>query len=355
MVVQSINSIAQSVKNKIFTYSTGLISSIKKRNCIQMGKHLSLSHDALYRVLGLEKEGIDAIFTALFHMMLKLTNAEKGWLIVDDTLISKAFSNLLPGIDYLHDSSTGQTTKGLSMVVIAWTNGSITIPINFTFWFSKNVFTDGYKTKIELAQELINQLYGMVDFKGVLLDGLYASKAMMEFLNFRNIKFTMKMPSNRIIELPNGEKIKIRDIKELKPLRNARSRTIEAIWNDLKVFLTSELRTNKRGEKSLVFFVSNYDASSKDHVAAYKLRWKIEMFFRTAKQSLGLQECSSRCLTKQTMHIYLVFLSYAFLQHELSQKSCDSVEDIIKIFQDSKSKSYNYSIRRLDQFFQAFA
>ena len=107
MVVQSINSFAQGVKSKIFAYSTGLISSIKNKNCMQMGKYLSLSHDSLYKVLVLGKEGIDAIFAALFHMMLKLTNANEGWLIVDDTLISKAFSSLLPGIDYLHDSSTG--------------------------------------------------------------------------------------------------------------------------------------------------------------------------------------------------------------------------------------------------------
>ena len=47
------------------------------------------------------------------------------------------FAKLIPGLDYHMDSSTGNYTKGLSIETIAWTNGTITIPLGFNFWFSK--------------------------------------------------------------------------------------------------------------------------------------------------------------------------------------------------------------------------
>lgn len=179
-----------------------------------------------------------------------------------------------------------------------------------------------------------------------MLDGLYASKDMMKFLNSRNIRFEMRMGSNRVFEPENGKKVKIRDLKSLRPQRNARSRT----QNGLRLYITSEIRINKRGERSVVFLVSNYEAHSKDRVAAYKLRWNIEMIFRTSKQSLGLEECSSRSLKKQTIHIYLVFVSYAFLQDQRISRGCKNVEEAIKALQASKSPTQRRLIDRLAQF-----
>ncbi len=36
--------------------------------------------------------------------------------------------------------------------------------------------------------------------------------------------------------------------------------------------LSIDIRINKRGEKTIVYLVSNYNAHSKEHVQAYKLR-----------------------------------------------------------------------------------
>ena len=163
------------------------------------------------------------------------------------------------------------------------------------------------------------------------------------------------MASNRGITLVDGTRVKVKNLKSLRPQRNARSRTQAAIWNGLKVFLTSETRINRRGKRSIVYLVSDYNAHSKDHVLAYKLRWNIEMIFRTAKQSLGLEEYSSRSLERQVIHIYLVFLTYAFLQNERIAKNYENVEDVINALQASKSPAQTRLIRRLGQSFVAYA
>lgn len=277
-----------------------------------------------------------------------------GWLLVDDTLISKNYSIKLPGVDFIFNTLTGGFTKGFSIVVITWTNGIITIPLDYRVWFTKEISEPFYLIKIELAQDLISEILFKRPFYGVLADGLYASTDMMKFLNKHTIKFNMRMASNRVVTLDNGTKCKLKELRSIKPLKNVRSKTISATWQGMPLHFTAEVRVDRHGEKTIVYIVSNYRSdSSKDHVRAYKLRWNIECFFRTAKQSLGLQQCFARSLDRQKAHIYAVFISYTFLQIICLQKKLSNVEQAIKAFKDIKSTNLKSSFFLLSQFFEA--
>ena len=46
-------------------------------------------------------------------------------------------------------------------------------------------------------------------------------------------------------------------------------------------------------------------------VKLYRIRWKIEMFHRTAKQYLGLSDCQMRNIESQLQHVLNVMLAYA--------------------------------------------
>lgn len=142
-MVQSLNAISSSVKPNAFTYSAGLITTLKRKSCVEMGRRLSVSHDKLNRALGLDDDAINNLKSVLLAIVKRWSSLEKGWLIVDDTLVAKVFAKLIPGLDYLMDSSTGNYTKGLCVVAIAWTNGSVTIPLDFSFWFSKTIMPEG--------------------------------------------------------------------------------------------------------------------------------------------------------------------------------------------------------------------
>lgn len=135
MVVRSIDSIVTSVRF-IKLYSAGLIATVRRKSCVEMSKRLSVSHDKLNRALNKETT-IDTIGSILSSIVSKWCTP--GWLIIDDTLVAKVFARLIPGLDIHKDSSSGNFTKGLCIVVIAWTNGIITIPLGFKCWFSKNI------------------------------------------------------------------------------------------------------------------------------------------------------------------------------------------------------------------------
>ena len=194
---------------------------------------------------------------AFIKLITQLSAHKNGWLIIDDTLIAKIYAKLIEGIEKHFDSSTKRYMHGYAIVVLAWTNGKTTIPLDFEFWFSK-------------------------------------SEGMVKFLNHLDVRFEMRMHSNRVIASSDGHKSPLRKNLLFKMFRNQHSKTVQANWKGIKLYFTAELRINKNGEKSIVFLVSNWDASSNAHVKTYALRWYIEMLFRTSKQYLELQHCSSR-------------------------------------------------------------
>ncbi len=79
------------------------------------------------------------------------------------------------------------------------------------------------------------------------------------------------------------------------------------------------------------------------------------MFFRTAKQKLGLQECQSRSIVKQKAHFYFVFLSYTYLQIECHAKKAKNVEEVLKELRPIKSGNNDMVIRGIGQFFEVYA
>lgn len=354
-IVTSIAENIKSAKQHIEKYAAGLILTPTKKNCTQMAAQLSETHDSIYKTLQKEKLLLPIFPELLIDIVCKFSATRKGWLIIDDTLITKSFAEFLEGAERHFNTAIGRSERGLSVVTISWSDGEITIPLSFEFWVSKDLLGEQYRTKIELAKTLISSMIGVIEFEGVIMDGLYASKEMMLFLNDLNINFDMRMASNRVITLDNGKKTKLRDLSALKMSRNERSKTIFSNWNGIEVYLTAELRINKRGEKSVVFIVSNWKALPKKHVQVYAIRWKTEMFYRTSKQYLGLQQCSSRAIEKQKVHIYNIFYAYAFLSIERERAGFCCVEDVIKHYQELKPKCVIQSFRAFGQFFEKSA
>ncbi len=123
----------KNVKTRFFQYTLGLILSMEKRSCTNLSKLFDISHDTLYRFLCKH----DLFLKFLPHIMIRIAHyfsqIGEGFLILDDTSISKEFSKLIEGVFDVYDSLLGRPKRSLCIVVIAWSNGNITIPIGFNF------------------------------------------------------------------------------------------------------------------------------------------------------------------------------------------------------------------------------
>jgi hypothetical protein len=296
---------------------------------------------------------IAAFFPDIMIEMAKHFHSKKnGWLIVDDTALSKIHAKYIEGVQWIYNSSLRRPEKGICIVVLAWTNGDITIPIGFRCWHSKKTAIENYKTKIQLACELINETSEKLGIKNLLADAGYISKDMAAFLINSNVRFVMRIHSVRKIKTKNGIVAQMRNHPELKLKKNERSKIVRVEMQGLTVYIVvfkRQIRHTNSYEN--VFLVTNIDKSAKEIIKFYGFRWEIEPMFRTMKQFVGLMQCSARAKSSQIAHINAVFLGYAFLQNEKVNNKFSCPEDSVRHLQEVKT---SVSTRSFSRFCQEF-
>lgn len=306
--------------NTLLTYPLLVILSIGKRSFEQLGSIIHKSGDTVARLLQPSKNSL--AFTQLLAQKI-FTKKKKLFLVIDDTLIKKFFAQYMQGAGLFYDTKICRRIMAFKLMVAMISDGKYAIPIDFAYLFSKEItdLTDTPQSKHDLLVAFIRLVQQLFPEKNiiVLADGLYATKETLSWCKQHGIAAEMRMPSNRVV-VYKGEKYKIRDLAQVKgitPVGRQMARTISVSWHNIDLELTIVRRFDKHDQESIVFQIATYKATPKEHVANYKVRWTVETFNRTSKQSLGLEECFSTNLDVQKNHVASVFLAYALAQLEM--------------------------------------
>ena len=221
----------------------------------------------------------------------KLSN---GWLVIDDTIISKVFAKKIENLAWVYDSKIGKSIIGLNIVALIWTNGKLTVPLGLKIYKPHSG-----KTRIDLAIELLKiakRLHLRPQY--VAFDSWYASGKLMKQIRQYRWHFVTRLKPNRLF---NGV--------PLKEIQNNPYWMIEGkIAGGLKVILV------RHGKK--YFAASNLKLSKQEILAQYKSRWEIETVFRMLHSKLGIDQCESRKLIAQSAHFHLCLMAYAILKNE---------------------------------------
>lgn len=128
------------------------------------------AHDTLYRALG---QPLAFFFELSLKLCRDLGGLERGYLILDDVLIQRYRSGRL-GLRKMRDTATGGWAYGLSLVVLAWTDGKRRIPLAFLPYFGEE------ESKLDLALALL-EWAKEAGFRpeGVLFDAWYAARRVL--------------------------------------------------------------------------------------------------------------------------------------------------------------------------------
>jgi hypothetical protein len=329
MIGQIVN---QTAKKFYLKYILGLLLCKTRKTCVQMGQATELGHDALLRSLKQisKKEGIQEglIDAALFLLNPK----NKWWLILDDTMILKPYSKKLQRIVLDRSGATGKLEKGLVAIFLSITDGEIVIPIGYKFWISRKQITNqaDYRKKWEIGLELILESSDKINCKNLLMDGAYANRFSLKMLMQWGFEYEARFRKNGALII-NGMKQSVSQTLDPWLIGPRLYKTVRATWQNLDVFITAHKHRNASGDL-ITYTISNRDVLPVTHAHDYQIRWVIEMFFRTAKQSLGIQHCASPDITMQIAHIDACLLAFTFLQYKRINHKYHSVEQALKSF-----------------------
>jgi hypothetical protein len=281
-----------SLPKNVIAYIKGLMCVFENANCMSLAATSLNSHDSLTRILNNEKFSWQTLLeNFIMRIFGKLSN---GWLIIDDTIISKTFSRKIENLAWVYDSKIGKSIIGLNFIALVWSNGKISVPIGIRIYQPKSG-----KTKMDLAIELleiakrlkIRPLY-------VVFDSWYSSGRFMKIIRGYKWHFVTRLKPNRLF---NGV-----------PLREVQRHPYWIMEGKLsggqKVIIV------RHGKK--YFTASNLKLSKQEILAQYKSRWEIETVFRMLHSKLGIDQCESRKLIAQSAHFHLCLMAYAILKNE---------------------------------------
>jgi hypothetical protein len=112
-------------------YRTALLYYRTSVSCIALAEALeTVSHDRLTRMLQADWSGQTLLEIALGTLFVW----GRGYLIIDDTVISKPFATAIEDLAWVFSSQERRPVSGLSVVLLVWTNGTVRIPLAMRLW-----------------------------------------------------------------------------------------------------------------------------------------------------------------------------------------------------------------------------
>lgn len=329
-------------KELVPQYVEGLLTCGERKVCTNIANVMSTSHDEVYKNFEEAIENQDQTIRDLEKLALEHLNQKQIMAIFDDSRNTKLYAKEIEGLNVGFDGSTKKIMLGFTIVNALLTDGNIDIPVNCMQYVNKELAQGSYMTKGEIAIAIIAELIKTFTLQRILADAHYATEKVFKFLCRLSLSFLMKMPRNRKVTV-NGKTDQLQNILKLK--KNQRTAYIKAeIYGISLYFYVIKLET-----KSTVYFVSNDLINPYDVYKLYKLRWKIEIFHRVAKQQLGLSDCQMRSSEKQRQHALYVMYAYALASIYRYIWNFDCLEDVIKYCRIEKLKDLYGQSQLLDR------
>jgi putative transposase len=275
----------------LWLYLTALLYDRTSASCVALAEALeTVSHDRLTRLLQRDWSGQRLLALACRTLFVW----ERGYLIIDDTVIPKPFAVAIEGLAWVFSSLERKPVYGLSLVILVWTNGTLRIPLGMRLW--RNSGPSKYELALELLSDARHRLRCHPEY--VLFDAWYPSKALLKRVRAYGWYFVCRLKKNRRF---NGQAV-----------RHHRRHPYwaECGWlsGGLKVLVV------RHGKK--YYATNRLTLPAVEVRRLYGFRSHIEEVIRVCKDQLGLTGCQARSERAQRHHLACCLVAFCVLERE---------------------------------------
>ena len=252
--------------------------------------------------------------------------------ILDDSKKQKRGKHM-DAVGWIHDPATGRNIRGHLYVKATLLFRGRRIPWGIRLYVKKEQAAGlkvAFQKTTQLAAALIRSFQAPAGVKvRVLFDSYYLCPVVTGACREQGFHFVSTLKSNRNL-FKHGRKLKAgkygpslyrrgKTVRvSLKKERGAvRYSYVDAGWLDVSVLgALHVIFTRKQGEPGTLGLVTDDPTlKPKGMIAAYDKRWNIEVFFKDAKQLLGLGQYQNGSYRAAVNHLHLVCFAYALLTH----------------------------------------
>ncbi|NEU84637.1 IS701 family transposase [Nostoc sp. UIC 10630] len=276
----------------------GIMSPIKRKSLPEIAKAVSInSAQSLHHFLANSDWSVEELKQRRLNKLKKALDGNAITVVIDETGDRKKGRKT----DYVtrqYLGSVGKVDNGIVSVNAYGLYSNITFPLSVKIFKPKGTLKEGdkYKTKIELASEIITELIESgFTIKLVLADSLYGeSSEFIRKLAEYKLDYVVAIRNNHGVWLPAGQRVRANKwCKFERTFSNQKSeiRYIrEIIYGKKRAITYWEITTDPETmpENSTSFVMTNLQGNLKKTLGdLYGLRTWVEYGFRQCKQELG--------------------------------------------------------------------
>lgn len=312
-------------------YLSGLITGVKptiRRIASRLVDRVDQS--TLNRFLTLyswDEERLNRRRLELLQSLKETRWRREGVIAIDDTLLPKTGKEI-PGAGKLWDHDSNSYVHAQCLVTSHYVDREKDYPLGFRQYFkhgSREAERSGFRTKVELAMELVDECEGLeFPAENYVFDAWYLTRKLAEHIEAYGKGWVSRLKANRVV-YHKKRRMTIREFEGALPREAFKEIRVlgKSYWTFIKI-----LKVNKLGrvrvvicydEKGLdgqpVFLVTNrLYWEERRVVLSYSLRFRIDTFYKDAKQNLGFGGCQLRSLKGTRRHSSLGFTAYSLLK-----------------------------------------
>lgn len=217
--------------------------------------------------------------------------------MLDDVVIQK-FGKKMENMAYVWDPVAKKAVLGYNLVVLYYTDGKRSYPLNFAFKLKEN-------DRISLAIQLAKKLSRLrINVKHVVFDSWYFALKLITVLRDLGLFWVTKSKKNRLF-IVNGAEMHAEEIIQ----SGIKETVAELPGYGLVKVVVAEINEKKR-----LLVTSDLEMRRKKVIKVYRDRFEIDNpFFRDGKQEMGLADFHTRKFKALIAHTVMCFLSHTLV------------------------------------------
>ena len=318
------------MKTDLDLYTDYLISSFGQTTATGLSQMLdkAVSHDDVTRFVASLESGSQALWQQVKPLVRQvekaLCPAEAGCLLVDDSIIEKAYTDENGLVTVHYDHSKDRYVKGINLVSTLLVLGQVVLPVAYelvvkTLRCNCQTRKEEWKserTKNEMFRNMFKVCFqNSLRFTYVLCDSWYT--------NSENIKQVLALKKHLIgavksnvevaLSLPDkkaGKFVKLNQLALELGLKQIYIRQLE-----VPVSLCKDVFINEDGTKAIQYLLcSDLTLSFQQIITTYQKRWGVEEYHKSLKQNVAVAKAPVKTSNTQANHLFASICAFVKLE-----------------------------------------